>query len=74
MEQRVDVVSLVRAVKCARTDVHDAEARRAAVVSRENRARAGGMQTRLGEARRTHLDLVSTSDCAAASSSPRRDI
>jgi hypothetical protein len=58
VEQRVHVVSLVRAVKRAGADVNDAEARRAAVVRRENRARAGGMQTRLGEARRNHLNLI----------------
>ena len=58
VQQRVDVVRLVRAMKRARADVHDAEARGAAVVGGQDRARTNGMQARLGEARRTHQDLA----------------
>ena len=58
VQQRVHVERLVRAVKRARTDVHDAEARGAAVVGGKDRAGADGMQARLGEARRTHQDLA----------------
>ena len=58
VQQRVDVVGLVRAMKRARSDVHDADARRATVIGRQDRARTHGMQARLGEARRTHQDLA----------------
>ena len=58
VQQRVDVVRLVRAMKRARADVHDPEARGAAVVGGKDRARTNGMQARLGEARRTHQDLA----------------
>jgi hypothetical protein len=58
VQQRVDIECLVRAMKRARSDVHDAEARGFAVVSRQDRTRACGMQARLGEARRTHQTPV----------------
>jgi hypothetical protein len=47
VQQGVCVEGLVRAMKSARADVHDAETRGPAIVGRQNRARADRMQARL---------------------------